>query len=923
MAIRGITIHEILNALGCKSRPNANGEYKCHCPAHDDKQESLSVNEGDKGIMLKCHAGCDFSSICAKLGMKERDLFWDDNPRPSSGKPKAAKAPVAPKPKKDEPPKEYMSYNAAFGHAGRIENIYRYTDAQGQLIFSAVRIMPPKGSKTFRQCRPAHPEKGEFPIVCNVPREISDGLVYRLPAVKAAIQAGETVYVVEGEKDADTLARLGRCGTTCARGADSWTQAHGEQLRGADVIVIPDNDDSGKKHEESVLRSLAGVAKRVRVAHLKDSYPELKEKGDITDLCEAIGDTAALEILDDLAEKALDPAVQLYQQAIGAFNAMGGYCVRDGCICQQQEDTSKMLCTFVALPVEEVTKDDGVHIEKALRICGWNRAGRPMSTQMVDVSKYSGMAWAMDGWGLEANIMPGTTVKDKLRSVIQAAGAQVATKKVVYMHSGWRKIEGKWCYLYQGGCVGAEAMDVQLGPGLENYGLDHIDEGIDLVDATLTSWSLANICSPRVGLPMLGVTYLAPLMEFLDRAGYAPSFITMLKGPSGTRKTSTAMLFSNHYGTFSYSQAPASFNDTRNAVSRKAFYLKDMPMVVDDYYPPMTRDEKRKMQAIAQQLSRAFGNHQNRGRLGADLSLQTNDPPRALAIMTGELVPDIGPSGVGRLYIIEVDRDDVRDTEDFMDIWKRARRGELRKAMRGYIEWLAPQADGLKDALGTMFEDYRRRATTALRESGTHSRTPNAVAHIMIGLTMMLRYMESLGVNSAEGTADLLEDYWQVITGNSVQQAEETLQDSPVEMFLAAVRELLDSRAITVKDISIGSKDSGSWKDMAGYVDQNNYYLMADTVYGRVVQFYGDQERMFPLNKAELLRQMKVQGLLIPDGSGKSTKVKRISGAKNTRYLWIPRWVIEGGSAPEPDATQGKMEFKEVDDEDQPESFKD
>ena len=923
MAIRGITIHEILNALGCKSRPNANGEYKCHCPAHDDKQESLSVNEGDKGIMLKCHAGCDFSSICAKLGMKERDLFWDDNPRPSSGKPKAAKALVAPKPKKDEPPKVYMSYQAAFGYVGKIENIYRYTDAQGQLIFSAVRIMPPSGIKTFRQCRPADPGKSEFPIVCNVPREISDGLVYRLPAVKAAIQAGETVYVVEGEKDADTLARLGRCGTTCARGADSWTQAHGEQLRGADVIVIPDNDNSGKKHEESVLRSLTGVAKRVRVAHLKDAYPELKEKGDITDLCEAIGDSAALEILDDLAEKALDPAVQLYQQAIGAFNAMGGYCVRDGCICQQQEDTSKMLCTFVALPVEEVTKDDGVHIEKALRICGWNRAGRPMSTQMVDVSKYSGMAWAMDGWGLEANIMPGTTVKDKLRSVIQAAGAQVATKKVVYMHSGWRRIEGKWCYLYQGGCVGAEAMDVQLGPGLENYGLDHIDEGIDLVDATLTSWSLANICSPRVGLPMLGVTYLAPLMEFLDRAGYAPSFITMLKGPSGTRKTSTAMLFSNHYGTFSYSQAPASFNDTRNAVSRKAFYLKDMPMVVDDYYPPMTRDEKRKMQAIAQQLSRAFGNHQNRGRLGADLSLQTNDPPRALAIMTGELVPDIGPSGVGRLYIIEVDRDDVRDTEDFMDIWKRARRGELRKAMRGYIEWLAPQADGLKDALGTMFEDYRRRATTALRESGTHSRTPNAVAHIMIGLTMMLRYMESLGVNSAEGTADLLEDYWQVITGNSVQQAEETMQDSPVEMFLAAVRELLDSRAITVKDISIGSKDSGSWKDMAGYVDQNNYYLMADTVYGRVVQFYGDQERMFPLNKAELLRQMKVQGLLIPDGSGKSTKVKRISGAKNTRYLWVPRWVIEGGSAPEPDATQGKMEFKEVDDEDLPESFKD
>lgn len=910
MAKRGLTIHDILNALGCRSRPDGDGNYKCRCPAHDDKQESLSVREGDKGIVIKCFAGCSIDAICGRLGMKPAELFFEGEggamPSKAASRQKAAKL--------------FSSYEEAYGFLGELVCVYPYTTATGRLVFEVARIRKTDGSKTFRQHRPADPDKGKFPIVCSVPAELSGGLVYRLPDVLSAIQAGKPVYVVEGEKDVETLYKLGLAATTCPGGAKNWRKAHSMNLKGADVIVVPDNDPSGAEHEKLVVGHSQGIAKSVRVVHLVDGYPELPIKGDITDLVELVGADRALEILRDLQEKAgTDP----YQVAVQAFNSLPGYCVANGCICQRVEDTTKVLATFVALPVKEITRDDGVTEEKQLEIMGWAPSGAPLRTIHVDVAKYKGVDWAMENWGLVANIMPGSTVRDKLRSAIASAGVKVAKNEVIYQHTGWRKIRGKWCYLYQGGCIGADAVSVDMGPGLESYTLDVVPEGLSAADAALTSMSMSIVMHPKLSVPMLGVTYLAPLREFLVQAGAPPSFATVLKGTTGTRKSTAAALFLSHYGQFTSTNLPASFSDTANYVRSKAFYLKDTPIVVDDYYPATSRDEKRQMQRIAQLLSRAFGDNRERGRLSADLSIQRSQPPRSLGIITGELVPDIGESGVGRFYMIEIEKDFVPATQELTDLQVRARDGELRAAMRGYIEWLAPQAETLGRRLSDMFYRYRARADQLLNGSGAHSRTPEQVTHIMIGLTMMLEYWESLGLHSAESKASTLEEYWQVVAGNSLAQAESSREDAPAQLFLGAVTEMLASGAVAVMDITPESKH-GAPKNMVGYADSRNYYFMGDTIYGAVVKFYADQERLLPGNRAEMFRQLRAANIVQQIGSdGKTTRAKRTPDGKNQRLLWIPRWIIDGTRPPEPEARQVRMEdFKEVSNDEVPEAFK-
>ena len=912
MAKRGLTIHDILGQLGCRSRPDGEGNYKCRCPAHDDKQASLSVREGDKGIVLRCFAGCTLDAICSRLGMKPADLFWEDD--------KPGKPPTRSGTKSGKAPRQFGSYDEAYGHLGKLVCVYPYTTAEGRLVFEVARIRTADGGKTFRQHRPADPDKGKFPIVCSVPGELSGGLIYRLPEVLSAIQAGKPVYVVEGEKDVETLLKLGLTATTCPGGAKNWRKAHSQNLKGADVIVVPDNDPSGAEHEKLVVGNTQPVAKSVRVVHLVDGYPELPIKGDITDLVELVGADRALEILKELQDRTLgDP----YQVAVQAFNNLPGYCITNGCICQRVEDTTRVLGTFVALPVKEITRDDGVTEEKQLEIMGWAPSGARLKTIHVDVAKYKGVDWAMENWGLVANIMPGSTVRDKLRSAIASAGVQVAKEEVIYQHTGWRKIRGKWSYLYQGGCIGADAVTVDMGPGLESYTLDDVPEGLSALDAALTSASMSMVIKPRLSVPMLGVTYLAPLREFLVQAGAPPSFATVLKGSTGTRKSTAAALFLSHFGHFSGTNLPASFSDTANYVRSKAFYLKDTPIVVDDYYPATSRDEKRQMQRIAQLLSRAFGDNRERGRLSADLSIQRSQPPRSLGIITGELVPDIGESGVGRFYVIDIEKDDVPATRELTELQMQARDGHLRAAMRGYIEWLLPQAETLGRKLGDMFYQYRARADELLAGSGAHSRTPEQVTHIMIGLTMMLDYWTSLGLHSQESRDATLEDYWQIVTGNSRAQAESSREDTPVQMFLAAVTELLASGTATVMDITPEGKHTQT-KGMVGYADYRNYYFMGDTIYGAVVKFYADQERVLPGNRAELFRQLRAANVVQQiGGDGKTTRIKRTPDGKSQRLLWIPRWVIDGTRPPEPEAHQTRMEdFKEVSNDDLPDSFK-
>lgn len=98
---------------------------------------------------------------------------------------------------------------------------------------------------------------------------------YHLPAVIDA----DTVYICEGEKDADNLMDLGLVATTAPEGAGKWRDEMNHWFTGKQVIILADNDKPGREHADRVEGALRGIAASVRSVH----FPMLPEKGDVSD----------------------------------------------------------------------------------------------------------------------------------------------------------------------------------------------------------------------------------------------------------------------------------------------------------------------------------------------------------------------------------------------------------------------------------------------------------------------------------------------------------------------------------------------------------------------------------------------------------------------------------------------------------------
>jgi 5S rRNA maturation endonuclease (ribonuclease M5) len=250
-----LQIEELLSKLNNVKRGAINKEYTARCPAHDDKHNSLSIAEGDDNrILLYCHAGCSINRINDSLGIKTNDLFSEA---------KQSKRQI------DE---------------------YIYKDLDGNIVHKTIRYEP----KGFSQCRPD--EKGGW--IYNL--QGIETIIYNLKEITAAISRDETVYIVEGEKDANTMQRLGLQATTSPMGAGKWKDYYSDYLLNATIIIIPDNDYSGKQHAELVARSLNGKARSIKIIDLKEDCPELPEKGDITDFISILGQVNGMEKLKGL-----------------------------------------------------------------------------------------------------------------------------------------------------------------------------------------------------------------------------------------------------------------------------------------------------------------------------------------------------------------------------------------------------------------------------------------------------------------------------------------------------------------------------------------------------------------------------------------------------------------------------------------------
>lgn len=231
-----------------------------HCPFHQDSTPSLSINT--VAGLFNCFAcgavgnGFDLYMKIKSVDFKTAlaDLEALAGISPELGRPSAVK------------------------QLSRVVATFVYHDAEGNRCYWKKRYEPgfePGRKKSFAFF---HDDQGR-----EKKGRGGDPLLYNLHRLVAAPR-DEPFFFLEGEAKADALTAWGLYGTSLDSGGQSgkgsaWREGFKEYFQGREVVILPDNDETGEVYASSIAARVLPVAKSVKILRL----PNLPPKGDILD----------------------------------------------------------------------------------------------------------------------------------------------------------------------------------------------------------------------------------------------------------------------------------------------------------------------------------------------------------------------------------------------------------------------------------------------------------------------------------------------------------------------------------------------------------------------------------------------------------------------------------------------------------------
>jgi hypothetical protein len=229
----------IAKALG--NAKQVNGQWVCSCPVpghgsgNGDRNPSLSITESDGKVLFHCHAGCDQRDVFDAV--RARDLL-----------------PTTPK-------REEISFTQHQAPVLEKEWLYRTEDGDTLFTKRRYKTQDAKG-KTYS----IHRVDAQGKRIAGL--KDTRIVPYNLPELLDAKTAGRAIYLVEGEKAADALVSIGAIATTSHTGAGSWPDEITQYFAGANIVVIPDNDEPGRAYARRAISRLLPVVKSIRYLDL-------------------------------------------------------------------------------------------------------------------------------------------------------------------------------------------------------------------------------------------------------------------------------------------------------------------------------------------------------------------------------------------------------------------------------------------------------------------------------------------------------------------------------------------------------------------------------------------------------------------------------------------------------------------------------
>ncbi len=451
----------------------------------------------------------------------------------------------------------------------------------------------------------------------------------------------------------------------------------------------------------------------------------------------------------------------------------------------------------------------------------------------------------------------------------------------IFCQAGWNRIDGRWCYVYDGIELGRERY-VETGLTLPRWNC----RGEDIIQIFLRACDLCwdmPVVSTMFSFSLLGVLY-----RLFEEAGYRPRFVLFINGKTGSMKTTIAKILYTQLCRDEFRDEPRRFDtDTEVSLERAlVFEGHDTVTPIDDFSPAKTETKKSDLVNKLETIIRMVGDGSSRSRSNIKLEDKRGEGVHGMVALTGELTPK-GMSTNLRCVFCRLNRDAVN--VDAVT-WFQENEAAYTTLIAAFAEYVGQHYDNIIRYIKNRFNDERKHLSEVFKER----RLVDAAVTLCLAMDIFKMFLQEFcGLNNGEILTMISQMRDSIL--QCVRISEQiSVDESPSEIFVKAIESLM--RMGTVK---MGEKKTSMIETSIydGYVDDDFYYFVPESVHKKAVAFLGQTNRYFPYDCKEILTFLADDGIsqTASNGAGKRTLCARISigNGKKEKFLKIRRSVFD------------------------------
>ena len=554
------------------------------------------------------------------------------------------------------------------------------------------------------------------------------------------------------------------------------------------------------------------------------------------------------------------------------------------------------LTNFTAEITGEVCRDDGAEQMRVYEITAQFAGETASHKGVVAAEEFGLLKWPATILGAKAVIYP--SKKEHTGVAIQLLSRKIKSRRVV-AHLGWRNDGDGWRYYHAGGAIGAEGLidaEVDLPSALAAYSLPAPLSAEAMTDSVAAVIGLADVGPDDVTLIVLGAVWASVLMD--------ADFSVYLAGRTGSGKSVLTALFLSLFGSgFSFNSLPASWSSTGNSLESLAHAAKDCVLAVDDFCPHGSAADQARLQAAADRIFRAQGNHSGRLRCRTDGTVRAVKPPRGLILSTGEDIPH-GQSLRARTLIREIVREAL-DWSAISEVQKAARKGIYAQAMAAFLQWLATD-DRIEKLRASAPDDlFRWREKWTTRGLNGHKRNVSTLAQLARAWHCWLGFACEVGAITLEERKQLWRRVWAALDVAGKGQDQYQANENPATRFIELIQAALSSGRAHLAATDGGKPgfadaQAFGWRDgepqgeRIGWLDGDELYLQPDTAFSLAQRIASGGEGL-TISGQTLWKRLNEAGMLASTDTARNTnKVRRTIVGKSTPVIHLRAEILAG-----------------------------